>query len=161
MARKAVKKTVKKAAKKREGGEGMEWLWLAVAGMVFLALSNIALKIIVGKASKAPPNLAALVPVVAVVLVIIAAAVAFLVVSGAVSADLAVWAVGFALLSTIAFTGVALAMQEGKVALVTAFMSISTVVVAVVSFVFFGDRFTLKELAAVALAIASVAVLAL
>jgi len=161
MARKTVKKTVKKAAKKRQGGERMEWLWLAVAGMVFLALSNIALKIIVGKASKAPPSLASLVPVVAVVLLVIAAALAFLVMSGAVSADLAMWAAGFALLSTIAFGGVALALQQGKVAVVTALMSVSTVLVAVISYTLFGDRFTLKEIAAVALAIASVAVLAL
>jgi uncharacterized membrane protein len=64
-------------------------------------------------------------------------------------------------LSTVGFYCVLLATQEGKVALVTAVLSLSTVLVACLSAVFLGDSFSLKEILAMSLAIVSILVLVL
>ncbi len=139
----------------------MEWLWLAVAAMIFLALSNVVLKILVGKAGETGVRLADVVPVAGAVVIVIFAGVTFMVSTGRIDFDLVKWAAVFVVFSTIAFFGVVLALREGKVAVVTALMALSTVVVAVLSHVFLGERLTAKEFAAVVLAVITVLVLAL
>ena len=61
--------------------------------------------------------------------------------------------------SLAGFACVVLALQGGKVALVTAVLSMSTVVVALASVQLFGDNFSVKE--ALALAFSVIALLAL
>lgn len=53
------------------------------------------------------------------------------------------------------------ALEGGKVALVSAILSLSTLGVAALSYALMGDRFSVKELAAIGLAVASVVLLVL
>lgn len=71
------------------------------------------------------------------------------------------YALVIAFLSLFGFGAFMVALQEGKVALVNAVASLSTLAIAILSYVFLGDRFTLKEIAAMALALGSLLLLAL
>jgi len=71
------------------------------------------------------------------------------------------YALGIVVLSLVGFAAFMTALQGGKVALVNAVASLSTVLVAVLSYVFLGDRFSLKEIVALGLALASLVLLAL
>ncbi|MCX6768032.1 MAG: EamA family transporter [Candidatus Micrarchaeota archaeon] len=139
----------------------MEWMWLAAAAMVFLALSNVVLKILVGKAGEAKMSMGDVLPMAGIVVLVILGVVAFLVITGKINADLVKWAVVFVAFSTTAFFGVVLALRDGKVSVVTALMGLSTVLVAVLSYFFLGERLSAKEFAAIILAVASVLALAL
>jgi drug/metabolite transporter (DMT)-like permease len=70
-------------------------------------------------------------------------------------------ALGIAVLSLVGFGAFLTALQTGKVALVNAVAGLSTVLIALLSYAFLGDRFALKEIAAMVLALASILVLAL
>lgn len=67
----------------------------------------------------------------------------------------------WALISTVGLALFLSALATGKVALVNAVASLSTVLIALLSYVFLGDRFSAREVVAIALAAASVIVLAL
>jgi len=51
------------------------------------------------------------------------------------------------------------AINGGKIAIVTAIVSLSTVMVAILSFMFLGDRFSLKEIVGILLAFLSILIL--
>lgn len=71
------------------------------------------------------------------------------------------YSLGVIVLSLVGFGALMLALQQGKVALVNAILSLSTVVIAGLSYAFLGDRFSVREMVALALALASIVVLAL
>ena len=78
---------------------------------------------------------------------------------GKMSLKVASFAVLVVVLSLIGFCFLLLAMQNGEVALVTAVLSMSTVVVAGLAMIFLGDRFTAREVIAIALVIVSILLL--
>jgi uncharacterized membrane protein len=120
----------------------MKWLVLALLAMCLFAVSDLLLKVIVTELSI--PKLG------------------FISISSVISKiDLKVasFAVLTVVLSLIGVYFMLLAFQSGEVALVTAVLSMSTVVVAGLAMVFLGDRFSFKEVVAMALVIASILLL--
>ncbi len=143
------------------------WLTLALLAMLFASLANITLKFLVKEESVLKINWAALLPV-AVLVALALVAGWFLFVNGAqgagafkVSEAQFFWIAALLALSLSAFACTALALQSGKVALVTAVLSLSTVLVAVLSVAFFGERFEPKEVAALLFALISILLLVL
>lgn len=68
---------------------------------------------------------------------------------------------GIALLTIIGALAFLSAINAGKPALVMAIVSLSTVLMAILSVMFLGDQFTLKEMVGMALATISIIILAL
>ena len=139
------------------------WLTLALLAMFFASLANLALKILVKNQAVLKINWITLVPVALLVLIALAAGFFFFV-NGAVfkitSAQM-FWIAAVVVLSLATFACTLLALQNGKVALVTAVLSLSTVLVAIISVVFFGERFQPKEVAALIFAVISIMLLVL
>ncbi len=135
----------------------MDWLTLAVASMVFLSLSNLFVKLVVSSNSfaKLDPN-DFLLPG-----VLIAAGVAIALYSfwQKTQTPLSYYPIGIAIFASLGVIAMILALQRGKVALVTAVLSLSTILVAVLSFAFLGDRFSGREIAAMVLALLSLLML--
>ncbi|MBS3070662.1 EamA family transporter [Candidatus Micrarchaeota archaeon] len=135
----------------------MDWLTLAVASMVFLSLSNLFVKLVVTSNSfaKLDPN-DFLLPG-----VLIAAGVAIALYSfwQKTQTPLSYYPIGIAIFASLGVIAMILALQRGKVALVTAVLSLSTILVAVLSFAFLGDRFSGREIAAMVLALMSLLML--
>ena len=135
----------------------MDWLTLAVASMVFLSLSNLFVKLVVTSNSfaKLDPN-DFLLPG-----VLIAAGVAIALYSfwQKTQTPLSYYPIGIAIFASLGVIAMILALQRGKVALVTAVLILSTILVAVLSFAFLGDRFSGREIAAMVLALMSLLML--
>src|SRR3989338_894970 len=135
----------------------MDWLTLAVASIVFLSLSNLFVKLVVTSNSfaKLDPN-DFLLPG-----VLIAAGVAIALYSfwQKTQTPLSYYPIGIAIFASLGVIAMILALQRGKVALVTAVLSLSTILVAVLSFAFLGDRFSGREIAAMVLALMSLLML--
>ncbi len=135
----------------------MDWLTLAVASMVFLSLSNLFVKLVVSSNSfaKLNPN-DFLLPG-----VLIAAGVAIALYSfwQKTQTPLSYYPIGIAIFASLGVIAMILALQKGKVALVTAVLSLSTILVAVLSFTFLGDKFSGREIAAMVLALLSLLML--
>ncbi len=134
-----------------------DWVLLALAGMVFASLANISLKFLVKNENVLKEWGSVITPVAILVLAALIISYFFFL-RGVVhfKPQLVLWTTSLVIFSLAAFAFVTLALRTGKVALVTAILSLSTVFVALLSFVFLGDRFTQKEIAAVILATASV-----
>jgi transporter family protein len=134
-----------------------DWVLFALVGMVFASLANIALKVLVKEESVIKQLTSVIIPVAVLLLAALVIAYFFFL-RGVVKVEpsLVVWTTALVIFSLASFISVVLALRSGKVALVTAVLSLSTVFVAFVSMLFLGDRFTLKEAAAIALATASV-----
>jgi transporter family protein len=134
-----------------------DWVLFALVGMVFASLANIALKVLVKEESVIKQLSSVIIPVAVLLLAALVIAYFFFL-RGVVKFEpsLVVWTTALVIFSLASFISVVLALRSGKVALVTAVLSLSTVFVAFVSMLFLGDRFTLKEAAAIALATASV-----
>ncbi len=128
------------------------WLWYALAAMLVLALSNLAFKLFTQKNAYGPQQLW---PIGAIAALAVLAVVLYAVFFLKAPAQWVGLLVGLLALSSLAFGLIYLSLQSGKVALVSAVLSLSTLVVAVLSFVFLGDRFSTKELIALSLAMLS------
>lgn len=136
-----------------------DWVGYALAAMLLFSAGNVVLKMFVSKTdlSKFNPPI----EVVAGALVAVAI-IAFYVLSQsglALSQQQLQLAGLFVVLALAGFLFMLQAVATGKIALVTAVLSLSTVAIAVISFFLLGDRFGDKEIAAMILAIASVIVL--
>lgn len=119
----------------------MKWLVLALLAMCLFSVSDVLLKVIVTDVSTTK---------------------GFVSISSAISKinlKVASFAVLAVVLSVIGVYFMLLAMQSGEVALVTAVLSMSTVVVAGLAMVFLGDRFSVKEIIAMTLVIVSILLL--
>ena len=138
----------------------MDWLAFAIAGMVFLSISNILVKLLATDASmqKLLANPTAL--YIPAALAALAIASALYIIQAKYPALLPI-AAGIAIFALAGTAMMFLALRTGKAALVTAVLSLSTILVAVLSFVFLGDRFAAKETAALALATLSLLILVL
>ena len=155
----AVKATEKKALKPKTGGMKMDWLAFALAAMVLFSISNLALKLFVSNPAFAKIDFAQfLVPAALIALGILAAL--FLAYQN-LQSQLFYYAIAVLVLTALGFGAFVLALRTGKVAVITAVLSISTITVAVLSYFFLGDRFSLKETLAMAFAVISILVLVL
>lgn len=134
----------------------MDWLTLAIASMVFLSISNLFLKILVSSPSFAKLDLKQFVLPAAIVAVGIAIALFYF---WQKTPSMIYFPLGIAVFATLGVIAMVFALQQGKIALVTAVLSLSTVLVAILSFLFLGDRFSAREIAAMALAITSLLML--
>ncbi|MEM0475731.1 MAG: hypothetical protein QW343_02975 [Candidatus Norongarragalinales archaeon] len=143
------------------------WLTLALLAMFFASLANLSLKILVKQQSILKTNWPAFIPVLVLVLFALAAG-WFLFLSGLhgatafrVSEAQLFWITAVVVLSLSSFACTVLALQSGKVALVTAVLSLSTVVVAGLSVVLLGEHFEAREVAAMLFALLSILLLLL
>ena len=142
----------------------MEWVAWAIVAMVLFSVSNVALKVLVGQ-----PGIVANVSDAFLGDLKIAfgagigAAVVFGLLEFAVKGPLMnTGLLGFvAALSILGLACLLVALQAGKAATAVTVLSLSTVLVAVLSFVFLGERFSWREILAIVFAIASVALLAM
>lgn len=135
----------------------MDWLSFTIASMIFLSISNLFVKLVVtsNSFSKLNPN-DFLLPG---VLIAAGAAIALYLFWQKTQAPLSYYPIAIAVFASLGVIAMILALQRGKVALVTAVLSLSTVLVAVLSFAFLGDRFSGREIAAMVLALMSLVVL--
>ena len=131
-----------------------QWLFYALAGMVFAGLANLSLKILVKDHQLLKQNYSALAPIVAVALLGLLIAYIFFF-RNAIPNGLVQWGIALIVFGLLAFTATIYALESGKVALVSAVLSLSTVFVAILSAVFLGDQFSTKEIAAIVLATAA------
>ncbi|NYZ77801.1 EamA family transporter, partial [Candidatus Micrarchaeota archaeon] len=134
-----------------------DWILLALVGMIFASFANISLKFLVKNENVLKEWSSVVIPVAVLVLAALVIAYFFFL-RGVVQfkPELVLWTTALVIFSLAAFIFVTLALRTGKVALVTAVLSLSTAFVAFLSFMIFNDRFSVRELAAVALATASV-----
>jgi drug/metabolite transporter (DMT)-like permease len=140
------------------------WLTVALLAMFFASLANLTLKILVKNQSVLKINWAALVPIIVLVVIALLAG-WFLFVSGSPSFKISeaqlFWIAVLVVFSLSSFACTVLALQSGKVTLVTAVLSLSTVLVAALSVAFFGEKFEPREVAALIFAVISVLLLVL
>lgn len=135
----------------------MDWLAFAVAGMVFLSISNVFLKLVVANPAFAKLDFNAfLIPIALAAAGVLLFLFLF---SQKAGGQLFYYAIGIAVFALLGFVAMVLALQKGKVALVTAVLSLSTVLVAFISIAFLGEKFTAKEISAMLLAILSLVML--
>lgn len=139
------------------------WLTLALLAMFFASLTNLTLKILVKNQAVLKINWVALAPVAVLVLIALAAGFLFFVNEAAfkISSAQLFWITAVIIFSFATFACTLLAMQSGKVALVSAVLSLSTVLIAVLSVALFGERFQPKEIAALFFAVVSIFLLLL
>lgn len=140
----------------------VDWIIYAVAGMVLYSIANLVWKYLSNSYTVSMVGIAEGLAV--PVLVALAVFVVLMFATKQVSSINPVFVVLLFLVAVLSIAGFGLffySLKFGKVAVVTAVMSLSTAVVAVLSFIFLGDRFSWRELLAMTLAIASVLVLAL
>ncbi len=134
------------------------WLWYALSAMALFSVSNVLLKVLVGRLSLSSIPLHSLAIAAGAVGVAIAIAYVVFLRSHIPSESLPLLAF-FLVIASTAFILLLKAYETGSAALITAIVSLSTIGVALLSFFFLGDRFTFKEWAAVGLATASVLLL--
>lgn len=133
------------------------WLLLAFASMVFLSISNLMLKIVSSNDAFTKLDLNSfIIPGALIALGVIAA---LFIAWQKLPSSLQFIPVIMVLFATLGVLAMVFALKTGKIAIVTAVLSLSTVLVAVLSFVFLGDRFTGREIAAIVLAILSLLIL--
>jgi drug/metabolite transporter (DMT)-like permease len=120
----------------------MKWLVLALLAMCLFSVSDVLLKVIVTDISVPKPGISSIASVIS-----------------RINLKVASFAVLAVALSLIGVYLMLLAMQSGEVALVTAVLSMSTVVVAGLAMIFLGDRFSFREILAIALVIVSILLL--
>ncbi len=136
------------------------WFLFAVAAMVLFSISNTLLKI----ASNKYDLFATLVPFAPAFAVGIGAFVlVFLYLfhfqKALLSQELFFLLLGAAIVATIGVVAFLSSLQQGKVAIVTAILGFSTLLVAVITNQLLGVQFSLKEIAAMLLAVISLALL--
>lgn len=132
------------------------WLVYAIAAMLFFSVGNILLKVGVGKLDLDDFRLS---PLALAAVVVLAALLIGLLVTQAnvkVTGEALGVGVAFIVFALAGFLLLLRAVGEGKIAIITAVLSLGTVVVAILSVVFLGDEFSYKELAAIGLAVASI-----
>ncbi|MBI5035889.1 EamA family transporter [Candidatus Micrarchaeota archaeon] len=134
-----------------------QWFWYALAAMVLLGASNLFFKL---WAKENAFDFKALLPFVAIIALGFLAAFAYAFIVLKPSMNWLYYVAAVVLLSALAVAFISLALQKGKVAVVTAVLSLSTVLVAMLSFVFLQDKFSAKELFALALALLALLLLA-
>jgi len=140
-------------------GMQLNWLALALVGMLFASATNLTLKLIVKNYDVTNYDFKTLLPLVAIVFILTAAIYLIFLRHITVPGGLTQLVVLFVIFAALGFAAVVYAMQEGKVALVTAVLSLSTIVVALAAYFLLGEQFALKEIAALAFAVLAILLL--
>ncbi len=138
------------------------WILFAVAAMVLFSISNTLLKV----ASNKYDLFATLSPFLPAFIIGLGGfAVVFLYLflfqKISLPEELLFLLLGAAIIATLGVVAFLSSLQQGKVAIVTAILGFSTLLVAVISNQLLGVQFSLKEIAAMLLAVISVALLVL
>ncbi|MBI4360993.1 EamA family transporter [Candidatus Micrarchaeota archaeon] len=137
------------------------WIVYALVAVLLLGVSNFLFKTVVNAVESEDLKLEAAWPVLAVFFgaaLLVALAYVYFVIQPPATLLLSVAAL--AVLSMVAVGFIFLSLKTGKVAVVTALLGLSAVVVGVLSYAFLGDRFSAKELVGMGLALAAVWALA-
>lgn len=135
------------------------WLWYAIAAMVLFSIGNLVLKLAVDNADFSKLKLEPSAPL---LLVMVAALVVLHTAFSKVGLDQAEvlkYAAVFIAVAVLGFLALVQALKTGKVAVVNAVLALSIVMVTALSAVFLGEKISLREIAAMGLALASIAVL--
>lgn len=118
----------------------MKWVVFAVAAMVLFTFANIVLKKIVNEIGEITwANIKTIFPNLTLTFILLIILLIIFTMTG--------------------FVSMLKALEKGKVALVMAVVSLSTILLAILSIFFFGDTFSFKEIAAMALAIVAILIL--
>ncbi len=138
------------------------WFLFAIAAMLLFSISNTLLKV-ASDGFNLAKTFTAFLPAILVGLTAFLVVALYLVYSQQVAVEnnlvlLVAGVLVFSLLGVVAFL---ISLQQGKVAEVTAILSLSTIIVAVFSTHFLAVQFSLKEIAAMVMAVASIAVFVL
>ncbi len=143
----------------------MEWLLLALISMVFFSFSNLLIKIFsssyLSKVS-VPQNINMNIVIVILLALVVLVGVSYKFLDERnliPSKQIVLLLLGIAVLSLLGFAAFFLAMKDGKAAVVTAIASLSTVGVALLSIIFLGTKFNIKEIVAIGFAILSIVLL--
>ncbi len=138
------------------------WVLFAVAAVLLLGVSNYLFKELVVGIDAAGLKLDAVLPVLlALGLVFFAAAGWYLSATLKPPVSLLLTLFALVVISLLAVGLIFLSLKTGKAAVVTAMLGLSAVVVAILSFVLGGVRFSAQEMVGMALAVAAVVALAL
>ncbi len=136
------------------------WLVFALAAMVLFSISNTLLKVATDKYNLlekvspfAPALVAGIVAFIAVAL--------YLANQNALPRELLYIVAAVIVVTVLGIAAFLASLQQGKVAAVTAILGLSTVIVAIITNQLFGVQFTLKEVAAMIMAVASIALFVL
>lgn len=150
-----------KTFKKVKGVKKLEWALYAVIAMVLFSLANFVLKYLIKNYGLPSIDLNLIESAVLIAAVVVILSYFFLFTKKTILQNPAFLGLGL-LLVTFSLAGFAfmlIALKEGKVALVSAILSISTITLALLSYLFMGDRFSWKEITAMALAVISILLL--
>lgn len=137
------------------------WVYYALAAMILFSIGNFVLKLAVDNIDFSKVRLEPSAPL---LLVLAAGAVVLYTAFSKVGldqADAIKYIAVFAVVAVLGFLCLVQALKSGKVAVVNAVLALSIVAVTALSAVFLGERISLKEIAAMGLALASLAVLTL
>lgn len=138
------------------------WILFAIGAMLLFSISNTLLKVASDKYDFVK-SLAPLLPAALAGVAVFVIAVLYLLFVQKVqfSPELGSLVLGAAVVAAIGVTLFLASLKSGKVAEVTAVLSLSTIVVALISSHFLSVQFTLKEIAAMVMAVASIALFVL
>lgn len=137
-----------------------EWLWYALAAMALFSIGNFMLKLAVDNVDFSKLRLepsAPLLLVAAAGVVVVYTAFSRL---GLDQAEFLKYAAVFVVAGVLGVLALVQALKTGKVSVVNAVLAMSIVLVTLLSAVFLGEKISLKEIAAMGLALASIALLA-
>lgn len=132
-----------------------EWILFALIAMALFSFSNLMLKVAISKVDESYDFRQIIVPLLFALVIILF----FFFGPQSLVAEQTKALVIIGLLATVGFVSFMAALQGGKVALVTAIMTLGTPFVALLSFLLLGEKFSIKEIVAIILAVSSVAVL--
>ncbi len=131
----------------------IEWLAYAIGAMLFFSAANVILKAILSRPDAQGVDFQVLAIAAVAIVTVLAAAYALGYLK--ISQRTALMALAFIVLASAGFALMLKAFTQGKAGTVVAVLSLSTVAVAILAYFFLGERFTAKEMIAMALATAS------
>ncbi len=141
----------------------VEWYWYALTTMLFFSLSNITLKSLLtdelmGVINK---NINSIIPAIIMIAISIIAAYFLFLSKIPLPQNTLLMAGAFVLLAMTGFAFLLIAVNSGKIAPVTAIVSASSVMVAILSVVILKDSLSGREIAGILAAFIGVLILAL
>ncbi|MFH0713286.1 MAG: EamA family transporter [Candidatus Micrarchaeota archaeon] len=135
----------------------MDWLLLALAAMFLFSISNTLLKMGSDKFNIVK-TIEPLYPAIVAALVVLILGILYLIYIAKVKLppEFTLIVLGIIVCATIGFVLFLYSLQKGKIAEVTAVLSLSTIVVALISAKVLAIDFTIKEVLAMLMAVASI-----
>ncbi|MBI5224826.1 EamA family transporter [Candidatus Micrarchaeota archaeon] len=142
----------------------MEWYVYALITMLFFSFANITLKTILDPKLKlietVQNNLPAILPAIMILALAFVVSYVFFLSKLNLPSNLILLIIGFVILATIGFSFLMMATSTGKIAPVTAIVSTSTVMVAILSVIFLKDSLGIREIGGIVFAFIGILLLA-